>query len=83
MEGIGAWVSYGNLTKIGPTEKHAGPRQEPDVLESSYLKKFFEHLFIFERQRDRAQVGEGQTTVRETENRKQAPGSELLAQSLT
>lgn len=28
----GAWVSYGNLSKVGPTEKHAGPRQEPDLL---------------------------------------------------
>ena len=36
-------------------------------------------MFIFER--DRAQVGEGQRKM-ETENLKQAPGSELSAQSL-
>ena len=33
-----------------------------------------------ERERDRVQVGEGQKQ-RETQNPKQAPGSELLAQS--
>ena len=33
-----------------------------------------------ERERDRTQVGEGQRT-RETQNLKQAPGSELSAQS--
>ena len=37
-------------------------------------------LFISERQRDRAQAGEGQRK-RETQNPKQAPGSELPAQS--
>ena len=37
-------------------------------------------MFIFERERDRAQVGEGQRK-RETQNLKQAPGSELSAQS--
>ena len=38
-------------------------------------------LFIFETERDRAQVGEGQRE-RETQNPKKAPGSELSAQSL-
>ena len=40
-------------------------------------------MFIFERERetDRAQVGEGQRE--ETQNLKQAPGSELSAQSPT
>ena len=39
-------------------------------------------MFIFERERrrDRAQMGEGQRE-RETQNPKQAPGSELSAQS--
>ena len=40
-------------------------------------------MFIFERERDRdrVQAGEGQRE-RKTQNRKQAPGSELSAQSL-
>ena len=37
-------------------------------------------MFIFERERERALVGEGQRE-RETQNPKQAPGSELSAQS--
>ena len=37
-------------------------------------------MFIFERERDRVQVGEGQRK-KETQNAKQAPGSELSAQS--
>ena len=36
---------------------------------------FFQHLFIFGTERDRAWTGEGQRE-RETQNRKQAPGSE-------
>ena len=39
-------------------------------------------IFLFGRQRDRVQAGEGQRE-RETQNRKQAPGSELSAQSPT
>ena len=39
-------------------------------------------MFIFERDRDRAWTEEGQRE-RETQNIKQAPGSELSAQSLT
>ena len=41
-------------------------------------------MFIFERERerDRAQAGEGQGE-KETQNRKQAPGSKLSAQSPT
>ena len=39
-------------------------------------------LFIFETERDRAWAGEGQRE-RETQNRKQVPGSELSAQSPT
>ena len=42
---------------------------------------FFLTFIIFERERDRAQPGKGQTE-RETQNLKQAPGSELSAQSL-
>ena len=37
-------------------------------------------MFIFERERDRARVGEGQRE-RDTQNPKEAPGSELSAQS--
>ena len=37
-------------------------------------------MFIFERQRGTAQMGEGQRE-RETQSPKQAPGSEFLAQS--
>ena len=39
-------------------------------------------FFTFERERERAQVEEGQRE-RETQNPKQAPGSELSAQSPT
>ena len=45
-----------------------------------YIYIFFSCLFIFER--DRAWTGEGQRE-RETQNRKQAPGSQPSAQSLT
>ena len=38
-------------------------------------------MFIFEIERDRMRVGEGQRE-RETQNPKQAPGSKLSAQSL-
>ena len=38
-------------------------------------------MFIFEKERDRARVEEGQKE-RETQSPKQAPGSELSAQSL-
>ena len=41
---------------------------------------FFHFMFIFERERDRAPAGEGKRK-RETQNPKQAPGSELSAQS--
>ena len=49
-----------------------------------YLKKnFFLNVYSsFETERDRAWMGEGQR-VRETQNLKQAPGSELSAQSPT
>ena len=53
---------------------------------TSLQKKFFKHLFIFEREterdreRNRTQAREGQRE-RETQNRKQAPGSQLSAQS--
>ena len=43
---------------------------------------FFQRLFIFGTERDRACTGEGQRE-RETQNQKQAPGSEPSAQSLT
>ena len=46
------------------------------------LKKiFFKSLFILERKRDRAQAGEEDREV-ETQNQKQAPGSELSAPRL-
>ena len=43
---------------------------------------FFQRLFIFGTERDRAWTGEGQRE-KETQNQKQAPGSEPSAQSLT
>ena len=48
-----------------------------------FFKKnfFFQRLFIFETERDREWTGEGQRE-RETQNPKQALGSELSAQSL-
>ena len=50
------------------------------VLVATCFFFFFNCLFIFERQRDRARAGEGQR--KETQNLKQAPVSELSAQSL-
>ena len=46
-----------------------------------FFNFFFQRLFIFGTERDRARTGEGQRE-RETQNRKQAPGSEPSAQSL-
>ena len=46
-----------------------------------FLIFFFQRLFIFGTERDRAWMGEGQRE-RETQNRRQAPGSEPSAQSL-
>ena len=46
------------------------------------LQKKLLSLFILERERDREQVGKRQRE-RETQNLKQAPGSELSAQSPT
>ena len=46
-----------------------------------FKKIFFKHLFYYwETERDRARAGEGQREE-ETQNRKQAPGSELSAKS--
>ena len=47
-----------------------------------FFQFFFQRLFIFGTERDRAWTGEGQRE-RETQNRKQAPGSEPSAQSPT
>ena len=47
-----------------------------------FFNFFFQRLFIFGTERDRAWTGEGQSE-RETQNRKQAPGSEPSAQSPT
>ena len=47
----------------------------------SFFLIFF-NVYLFLRERVRARVGEGQIE-RETQNQKQAPGSELSAQSLT
>ena len=47
-----------------------------------FFNFFFQRLFIFGTERDRAWTGEGQRE-RETQNRNQAPGSEQSAQSLT
>ena len=44
--------------------------------------EYFSSLFYFIFERERAQAGEGQRK-RETQNLKQAPGSELSAQGLT
>ena len=41
------------------------------------------YLLLREKERDRARVGEGQRQKKETQNLKQAPGSELSAQSPT
>ena len=46
-----------------------------------FIFKFL-HVYLSLRERDRAQVGEGQRK-RETQNPKQAPDSELSAQSPT
>ena len=56
-----------------------GPAESLGLTEANpTLDLFFFFTFIFDR--DRALVGEGQRE-RETRNPKQAPGSELLAQS--
>ena len=47
-------------------------------LYSKFLFFFFFNVYSFLRERDRAQPGEEQRE-RETQNRKQAPGSELSA----
>ena len=51
-----------------------------------YLKKIFFNVYLFlrerERERERERAGEGQRQM-ETQNLKQAPGSELSAQRLT
>ena len=52
------------------------------ILTLFFFNFFFLHLFIFETERDRAWTGEGQRE-RETQNLKQAPGSERSAQSPT
>ena len=49
------------------------------ILISEKLELFFLHLFIFDRERQ-STMGEGQRE-KETQNPKQAPGSELSAQS--
>ena len=46
------------------------------------LKTIFFNVYLFLRERDRAQAGEGQRDT-ETQNPKQAPGCELSAQSPT
>ena len=46
-----------------------------------FLKKFFNVLFL--RDRERVRAGEGTERETDRQNPKQAPGSELLAQSPT
>ena len=53
-----------------------------DLSSIKIKKKIFLCLFIFERQRDRAQAGV-EWRERGTQNLKQAPGSKLSAQGLT
>ena len=61
-----------------------------DFMDGRHTKSFhavlpswlLQYLFIFERETDRPQAGEGERE-RETQNLKQAPGSELSAQSPT
>ena len=67
---IVTWAEVGPLTNWAT--------QAPAII--FILKKFFNVLFIFEIERDRAWMGEGQRE-RETQNWKQAPGSEPSAQS--
>ena len=50
--------------------------------ERIFFFNFLKCLLIFEREREQAQVEEGQRE-RETQNLKQAPDSELSAQNLT
>ena len=47
------------------------------------LKKLFLIFFLRERERERARAGEDRETERETQNPKQAPGSQVSAQSPT
>ena len=73
----GFWGQWGGRHRVG---KWLG-----GVLISFFFffEFFFQRfLFIFGTERDRAWTGDGQRE-RETQNRKQAPGSEPSAQSLT
>ena len=74
-----------------PPCSHSGPYPQPlstwitrmtylTALHASVKPVLIKCLFIFETERDRVQVGEGQRE-RETQNLKQAPGSERSAQS--
>ena len=49
------------------------------MLESNILFIYLFNIYSFLRQRDKVRMGEGQRE-RETQNPKQAPGSELSAQ---
>ena len=57
---------------------HLVPRHMNQNLWDNLCVFFLKCLIIFERERERAQVGEGHRE-RETQNPKQAPGSKLLA----
>ena len=84
-EVIGERLDWGKVgTRLG-TSKPRMPRQGRRLKNipkqwNAMERLIFLCLFIFER--DRAQMGEGQRE-RETWNLKQAPGSELSAQSTT
>ena len=56
------------------------PSKHPSLPANIFLVYFFINVYIFLRERDRAQEGQWQRE-RETQNPKQAPGSELLPQS--
>ena len=55
---------------------------EKDISKSLFLNFFLMFIYFWERARDRVWAGEGKRE-RETQNPKQAPGSELAAQSPT
>ena len=75
------WGSNSRTARSWPEPKSDAQPTEPPR-HPCYCKYFFKCLFVFETERDRAWTGEGQRE-RETQNPKQAPGSELSAQSPT
>ena len=77
-----AWVGCLGLTHGSELLSYVGKSLILPVPLSPHLFFFFSHFFIFETERE-TEHEQGGRRERETQNRKQAPGSELSAQSPT